>query len=101
MNLKVYFYQSESAENTPVDLLNPLHRELYNLIIKRQIPSKEAMKLMNKLNLPNTFKTKNTKSWASDITLVERDTSTGLLAGRGKFHLWDSDTTKDLSWAID
>lgn len=100
MNLQVYFYQSIVPCNTPVDFSNPLHRELYDLIIKRQVPSKEATNLMNKLNLPNSFKTKNTQSWMSDITVVERDTSTGLTAGRGWFH-WFSDRSKEEDWAID
>lgn len=100
MNLQVYFYQSEEPANTPVDFSNPLHRELYNLIIKRQIPSKEATILMNKLNLPNPFKTKNTETWVSDITVVERDTSTGLAAGRGWFGHFSKYSNEE-DWAID
>lgn len=100
MNLKVYFYQSVPPADTPVDFSNPLHRELYNLIIKRQIPSKEATILMNKLNLPNSFKTKNTKTWVSDITVVERDASTGLAAGRCWFRHF-SKYSNEKDWAID
>ena len=76
---KFYFYQSGLPKDTEIDLKNPLHQKLVDLILNTELPSKEANKLMKEIGLPQSVSLTNTPVWSSDIDIVERSTSTNLI----------------------
>ena len=79
---KLYFYQSTNAVNTPVDMSNPLHKKLYDLLVNNS----GSMTSSVRRRINATMKAANFKPgvardfapftrWSSDIYVVERDDS--------------------------
>ena len=65
------FYQSAIVEYTDVDLSNPLHVRLLQLIAEDNVPSAEATKLMKKAGFEPSQSTWNTVCWSADLFIHE------------------------------